>query len=483
MVFSSIIFLYLFLPAVIALYFFSPKKSRNLILLISSLFFYAWGEGFYILVMIASILINYTGGIMINRYRKLLSGRVYLTVVICLNLFILSSFKYTNFIVNNLNCLFSIINIPPIIIAPVHLPIGISFFTFQAISYVVDVYRKESFVQRNFINLGLYISFFPQLIAGPIIRYHNISKQITERFITREDFAYGVRRFLFGFAKKVLIANPLGLAADKVFGLPSTELTTPLAWLGAVCYTLQIYYDFSGYSDMAIGLGRMFGFRFQENFNYPYISGSIREFWRRWHISLSEWFRDYLYIPLGGNRISSIRTHLNLFIVFFLCGLWHGASWNFVLWGLFHGLFLSIERFWGGFRFNVLWLPIRHVYTLLVIITGWVIFRTENLTEATAFLGAMFGSASGTGIVNNVDMFLDPKLKFELFIGLCLSAPIYPFINKLKYKLLKSTGEKLERRIYEVVSFFSFIILILIVYASIINLAAGVYNPFIYFRF
>ncbi|MGD8365986.1 MAG: MBOAT family O-acyltransferase, partial [Desulfobacterales bacterium] len=319
MLFSSIIFLFQFLPLCLLLYFLAGKRLRNLLLLIASLVFYAWGESYYVLLMLVSILVNYLCGLMIDRYRGRQAARGFLIAAIAFNVLSISVFKYANFLVDNLNTLLSQIGAGPIELAPIHLPIGISFFTFQAMSYAVDVYRRDAPVQRNPLNIGLYIALFPQLIAGPIIRYHNIAAQLIRRRVRLDDLSYGIERFVVGLGKKVLIANQVAIIADQVFSFPYETLTPGVAWLGVLCYTLQIYFDFSGYSDMAIGLGRMFGFHFLENFNYPYISRSIREFWRRWHISLSSWFRDYLYIPLGGNHRGPLRTYLNLLIVFFLC--------------------------------------------------------------------------------------------------------------------------------------------------------------------
>jgi len=314
-------------------------------LLAVSLLFYAWGEVFYVGVMFASILTNYATGRFIyyarNSSDHRLTSKFYLAIGIAINII---SFKYANFITNNINDLLSLFSLGTIDLEPIHLPLGISFFTFQAISYIVDVYRKEVTAQKNIYNLALYISLFPQLIAGPIVRYHDIALQITDRLHSMELFSSGVQRFIIGLAKKMLIANPLGEVADNVFALSGNDLTTPLAWIGIISYSLQIYFDFSGYSDMAIGLGRMFGFRFHENFNHPYIAKSLREFWRRWHISLSSWFKDYVYIPLGGNRVSTVRVYTNLLIVFLLTGIWHGASWNFIVWGMFHGFFLATEH-------------------------------------------------------------------------------------------------------------------------------------------
>ena len=329
MVFSSITFLFVFLPITLCLYFVIGNRVRNILLLGASLIFYAWGEGIYVLIMLGSITLNYLIGIYLGRSREVTYRKLVVSFGIIANLLLFGAFKYTNWLVDIIAGIIPSLEPTDLLRDPVHLPIGISFFTFQALSYVIDVYRRDTEAQNNPFHLGLYIASFPQLIAGPIVRYNQVAEQIVRRKHSVALFASGVERFVFGLSKKVLIANQMGSVADLVFNQDYTSLDPGLAWLGIVCYTLQIYFDFSGYSDMAIGLGRMFGFRFTENFNYPYIARSIQEFWRRWHISLSTWFRDYLYIPLGGNRNGELRTYRNLFIVFILCGIWHGASWNF----------------------------------------------------------------------------------------------------------------------------------------------------------
>ncbi|RJP80138.1 MAG: MBOAT family protein [Desulfobacteraceae bacterium] len=483
MVFSSIIFLFLFLPVTLLVYFPIGKRFRNLFLLAASLFFYAWGETFYVLIMLASICANYIFGLMIARYGNGTKAKLFLGFAVTANLGLLIVFKYTNFLIDNFNQIFASVLAAPIQIDPVHLPIGISFFTFQAMTYVVDVYRKEAPVQKNPVNIGLYISLFPQLIAGPIVRYNTVAGQIISRSINLKDFAEGIERFIFGLGKKVLIANSVAVAADKIFAIPSEHLTFSLAWMGILCYTLQIYFDFSGYSDMAIGLGRMFGFTFPENFNYPYLSKSIREFWKRWHISLSTWFRDYLYIPLGGNKLGTVRTYANLVTVFFLCGLWHGASWNFVIWGLLHGLFLVLERIGLEKLLDRIWSPIQYLYTLLVVMTCWVFFRAETLPDALSFIAAMFGFARGDGIIHHTGLYLDNEIWLTMIAGIIFSAPIFPFIKKTWSTITKNqTG--ISGNLTEGISAISGISsLILIFLASIMSLAAGAYNPFIYFRF
>src|SRR5439155_13667571 len=336
----------------------------NCILLVASVIFYAKGGGSFTWLMLGSIAFNYWIAIAIDRRRE--TAKILLLFAVAVNLAVLGVFKYANFFADNVNALFLVLRLNPVAVPRVLLPIGISFFTFHAISYVVDVYRGDAIAQKSPVHAALYLLLFPQLIAGPIIRYRTIADQLARRVVTLDDFAYGVRRFVIGLGKKVLIANAVAGAADKIFGTPITELDASHAWLGVGCYTLQIYFDFSGYSDMAIGLGRMFGFRFPENFRWPYIADTVQDFWRRWHMSLSSWFRDYLYVPLGGSRVSPARMYRNLVTVFFLCGLWHGASWNFVIWGLFHGSFLVVERVGLASAVKRLWAPLRHAYLLLV---------------------------------------------------------------------------------------------------------------------
>ncbi len=486
MVFSSSVFLFLFLPAVLVLYFVLPRKLQNLFLLLASLLFYAWGEGVFVAIMFASIVFNYLGGLVVARYRRETIGKYALWVAVIANLALLASFKYANFLVDNLNILISAVGHTPVNLDPVHLPIGISFFTFQAMSYVVDVYRGEAEVQRNPINSALYIALFPQLIAGPIVRYHHIAKQLVHRRVDLDGFSSGVTLFIFGLGKKMLIANPMGAVADQVFAIPAEHLTFGLSWLGLACYTLQIYFDFSGYSDMAIGLGRMFGFRFLINFNYPYIAQSIQEFWRRWHISLSRWFRDYLYIPLGGNRCSPWRVYANLFTVFLLVGLWHGASWNFVLWGMVHGAFLALERFGFGALLARSWAVFRHLYVLLVVMLAWVLFRAETLEYAWAFIQALFGAASGAGTAFHAGLYWNRETAIIFAVGLVAATPVLPWLKRrwflgppprLGKVLLRSPVLNVVYSVIVISLLLSFVV------GAGMHLAAGTHNPFIYFRF
>lgn len=484
MVFSSSIFIFLFLPLTLGGYFLIRTDLRNVFLLIMSLLFYAWGEPIYVFLMLGSIMMNYVGGLLIERQRrkqtKIITEKTILALCIAGNLGLLLYFKYANFFINNLNAVLQYLTFDPITHPHVSLPIGISFFTFQAMSYVIDVYRKEADVLKNPLNCGLYVSMFPQLIAGPIVRYHDVARQIISRTISRSQYASGIQRFIFGLAKKVIIANPLGEVADQIFAIPSNELTTGLAWLGLICYTLQIYYDFSGYSDMAIGLGRMFGFEFLENFNYPYISRSIREFWRRWHISLSTWFRDYLYIPLGGNRIGPRRTYFNLWIVFLLCGLWHGASWNFVIWGTLHGVYLVIERLGWEKTLMRLWPPLRYGYTLLLVMIGWVFFRAETLTQSVHYLASMVGLTPADGTVYYASLYLDPMTVMTLLVGCVFAAPLAPWLGRWMQERTRRSPVRLWQ---PTLNAGYYVILMMLFLLSATYIAAGTYNPFIYFRF
>ena len=471
MVFSSTVFLFIFLPIVLITHFLLARKYRNLFLLLASLFFYAWGEHVLVLIMMASICINYVAGNLISEFVKRdwkRQSKWMLFIGVTLNLLMLGYYKYIHFLMDILSQIGIKLNVD---VSNVTLPIGISFFTFQGISYLIDVHRKTVEGEKSLINLGMYISLFPQLVAGPIVRYEDIIKEINNRKILTPLFKEGVIRFIGGFAKKILIANNVGLIADEIFAIAPNDLSTSLAWIGIVCYTLQIYYDFSGYSDMAIGLGKMLGFNFRENFEYPYIAKSIKEFWRRWHISLSTWFRDYLYIPLGGNKGGKYRTYFNLLVVFFLTGLWHGASWNFVVWGLFHGFFIIMERL--NFiklppRFNIL----GNIYTLLVVMIGWVFFRAENLEYALDFIERMFVFKSGTN--NYPYIFLNNYVFTVLFIGIIFSLPLRRFISRKVVSVVRNSG---VRNVLKQSFFVAIFIL------ALMELAQTTYNPFIYFRF
>ena len=469
MVFSSMIFLWLFLPIVLLLYYISEKKFKNVILLISSFIFYAWGEPKYIILMLLSIVMNYIFGLLMDKNRKY--DKIILILAIIANLGLLGYFKYYNFFISIINKIF---DMQLLSIKDIMLPIGISFYTFQILSYIIDLYKKEIKVQKNILNLALYISFFPQLIAGPIVKYDDIEKEINDRKTDLDLFASGVKRFVYGLGKKVLLANSLALVADSIFSYEVSYLNTPLVWLAAITYTLQIYFDFSGYSDMAIGLGRMFGFHFPENFNIPYISQSITEFWRRWHISLSTWFKRYLYIPLGGNRKGKYRTYLNLFIVFLATGLWHGASFNFIVWGIYYGIFLIIERiFLKNILDNCKYKFLNHIYVILVVIIGWILFRIEELSNAIDIIKLMFSFHFDTTYLI-LPTFINVKMFLIIIFSFFLCGPAQKLLSSLKNK------DKIKN-IYE--KYLEIITIVLILILSLSELVSNTYNPFIYFRF
>jgi alginate O-acetyltransferase complex protein AlgI len=506
MVFSSQVFLFLFLPLVLLLYLLLGKWFRNLVLLTASLLFYAWGEQELVLLMLISIAGNYAFGRWLGvAQAKGVLGKGVVALSLVFNLGLLVVFKYANWIWSTASSLLMAVGMAPdgltpigqvcgpgllalgLIDAPlaptweIRLPIGISFFTFQAMSYIIDVYRREAEVQKNPIHFATYIALFPQLIAGPIVRYRDIALQLVERTVTLQGFAYGVRRFVVGLGKKMLIANVLALQADRIFDLPLAQVSGPLAWFGVLCYTLQIYFDFSGYSDMAIGLGRMFGFRFLENFNFPYISRTITEFWRRWHISLSTWYRDYLYIPLGGSRCSPLRVYRNLLIVFVLCGLWHGASWSFLVWGLYHGVFLVLERVGLGRSVGKWPIALRHVYTLLVVMVGWVFFRAPDLGHAMGMLAAMVGQGvEGAARLQPVGLFTNPVVVLALVAGIVGSIPWVRTLGEWYERLHLENRRAGLRWAMDAATLLSVALIFLL---SAMEMSANTYNPFIYFRF
>jgi len=485
MVFSSATFLFYFLPIVLAAYFAVVRfpRLRNWVLLAASLVFYAWGEGSYLLVMLLSIVANYTFGLWVHRAHQQSDAKVQIGVAIAFNLLLLVIFKYTNFLVGNLNLILVRADLPTVAVGQVHLPIGISFFTFHCISYLMDIYRRQTPAQRSLPTTALYISLFPQLVAGPIIRYKDIVEQLSRRTVGLERFAMGANRFIVGLGKKVLIANAVAIPADKIFAIPVDHLSTGTAWFGLACYTLQIYFDFSGYSDMAIGLGHMFGFKFMENFNYPYISRSIKEFWRRWHISLSTWFRDYLYIPLGGNRAGTAKTYRNLVAVFFLCGLWHGASWNFVIWGMFHGLFSVIERFRLGKFLTERSRIVSHLYTLLVVMVAWVFFRAPTLSGALGYLKAMAGQAPHAGPEANLALYWNLKTALALICGVVGSTPIIPWLAERRRAWLEDGRRGRFAVDAGLDALIRLVALPLVFVLCAMSLASGTHNPFIYFQF
>lgn len=465
MVFSSAIFLLMFLPIVFILNYFCKKEYSNILLLIASLIFYAWGEPYLVLLMMFSVIINWAIGKAIDRYEGN-TKKMYLVIGIVCDLTILGYYKYAGFFISTIN---KIVHREWLPVPNIVLPIGISFFTFQAISYIVDVYRGDTECSPKIVNVALYISFFPQLIAGPIVKYREINKQIEERNITWWKVSSGFKRFIYGLAKKVLISNVLGMCVDTIYSYDITVIDIRAAWIGALAYTFQIYYDFSGYSDMAIGLGKMFGFDILENFNYPYLSKSISGFWRRWHISLGSWFREYVYIPLGGNKKGKVRTYVNLAIVFFLTGLWHGADFSFILWGLYHGFFSIVERM--GFK-KVLNKSkiISTLYCFLVVNFGWVLFRANDTLTGIRYITRMVMPWRHMDIGIEQGFYLDRK---TIFVGICAVIGM----GLLKIIVPKKIADKWKDSIIEAI----YCILLLIL--CLASIASDTYNPFIYFQF
>jgi alginate O-acetyltransferase complex protein AlgI len=476
LVFASPLFLFLFLPATIAAYFALPRRIRNAVLLVASVAFYAWGEARYVPLVLGSVAFNWWMGLRIAGSAEPWVRKRRLAAAVAGNLAALAIFKYANFAVANVDAIAPVFGLSPVALRAIPLPLGISFFTFHAISYVVDVYKRTASPQQSVREFALYILLFPQLIAGPIIRYRDIAAQLVARDASVSEFAYGVRRFVLGLGKKLLIANTLGATADAIFALPGSGLAAPLAWLGIACYTLQIYFDFSGYSDMAIGLMRMFGFRILENFNYPYIARSIREFWRRWHISLSNWFRDYVYVPLGGNRACTARAYANLVIVFLLCGLWHGASWPFVLWGAWHGVFLIAERA-GLARVLERHRVAAHAYTLVAVMGGWVLFRCDSLTHALDYYRALGGFSPADPALHPIGEYVNALLLVTLAAAVVFATPAAARIAAWRERAMQ------WRRAEALVVTADGAWIVLVFVAASAMLAAGTYNPFIYFRF
>lgn len=472
MLFSSTTFLYLFLPAVLFFNFVIFRKSRrlqNIFLLLASLFFYAWGEPKFVLVMMASIVINWGFGILVNRNRdNKRTAKTLISLDVAFNLAILFVFKYLTFAGHIISRAFGWdIHVPNLA-----LPIGISFFTFQAMSYVIDVYRGRGEVQTNILYVGLYISFFPQLIAGPIVRYETIAAEIQNRRETAEDFFDGFARFVVGLSKKVLLANSFAFLADSAFSPANdgTGLSVAFCWLGAIAYTLQIFFDFSGYSDMAIGLGRMFGFHFLENFNYPYVSTSVSEFWRRWHISLGTWFRDYLYIPLGGSRVSRGRNVFNLFVIWFLTGLWHGANFTFIAWGLMYFVLITVEKLTGfDKKSGGGWTAVKWIYTMFFVVLGWVLFRSDSILGALSYIKSMFG-LNGNALSDGMFTGFFAQNAILLAVGVVLSTPLF---KTIKERTAASEAAEYLRAAG----------LIILFVLSVASLVSSSYNPFIYFNF
>ena len=483
MVFSSPLFLFLFLPVVLTVYFLLPGlRARNSWLLLVSLFFYAWGEISFVLLLLVSTLVNFQLGKWVEASTDIAQRKRAVAVAVVVNVGFLAFFKYAGLVVASLNGMLKFAGLVTLPVPHLALPIGISFFTFHALSYIIDIYRRKWPAARDPRDVALYIFFFPQLVAGPILRWNAIAPQLAQRHFDRANFAEGVRRFVGGFAKKMIIANAVALPADQIFALPASELSAPVAWLGVTCYTVQIYFDFAGYSDMAVGLGKMFGFEFIENFNFPYTAQSIKDFWRRWHISLSSWFRDYVYIPLGGNRVSAARNHLNLIAVFFLCGLWHGASWTFVAWGLFHGIFLVLEKTPWGTALEKLPRPLRHAYTIFAVMMGWVLFRADMFASAAHFFAALFG-ASHVIQAQPLHRYTGKEVIVALCLGAAFSMPLWEGVKNLGTKI----GGLMPARVREIYFSFGQLLEVILVIALLLIasawLAGGTYNPFIYFRF
>ena len=488
MLFSSNVFIFFFLPAVLLVYYALKPLSRtaqNVFLCFASLFFYAWGEPRFVLVMMLSICVNWSFGLLVDKYRGSKPFVKWLIAIdVAVNIGIIFIFKYLMFTLTNINALFhSHITVPEIA-----LPIGISFFTFQALSYVLDVYREKGEAQKNILNVGLYISFFPQLIAGPIVRYETIAKEIMDRKENLKDFSDGIVRFIIGLGKKVIIANNMALVADQAFAYSSGDAlwfgasfdpSVLMCWLGALAYTFQIFFDFSGYSDMAIGLGRMFGFHFMENFNYPYVSKSATEFWRRWHISLSTWFRDYIYIPLGGSRVRTKSRHVfNLFVVWLCTGIWHGANWTFIAWGMMYFVLLVFEKSTGLDKdsekrsVNV----IRYIYTMFFVVMGWVIFRADSISDAFVYIGHMFG-IYGNGLVDDAAVYNLTQFAAFFIMAVIFSIPVVRIVKSRFAEKERSSAVRL------ICGAASGACILAIFVCAVSYIVIGSYNPFIYFNF
>jgi alginate O-acetyltransferase complex protein AlgI len=465
MLFTSPVFLFLFLPIVLVIYYLSPNRFRNLVLTLVSLFFYSWGEGIYVLVLLTMIVANYVFGLIVKKssYKKLWAG-----LAIIFDISYIFYFKYYVFALTIASSLLLKAGKLPPAIPQIIMPLGVSFVTFHLISYIFDIYRQDIKAENNILDFSLYILMFPHLIAGPIVRYKDIGIQIKDRKLSSDLFAEGIRRFVTGLAKKVLIANIMASVADQIFGIFPQYLTGQIVWLALFSYTIQIYFDFSGYSDMAIGLAKMFGFNFKENFNYPYIAESIQDFWRRWHMTLSSWFRDYLYIPLGGDRKGRVRTLVNIGVVFALTGLWHGANWHFIFWGVYYGFFLILERLFWGEKLKNIGFMLRHFYVLAVVVIGWLFFRINSLSYAFYLLKVMFGVNSNTMSVYRLSTFMTKEYLTIAVIALLAVTPL---------------GQRLYQKLIIKIPSFELVAMGLLLVLSVMQLAGDTYNPFIYFRF
>lgn len=468
MVFSSLTFLYLFLPVVLIFYFLVPKQARNFVLFVSGFVFYAWGEPVYIFLMTFTVLVDYTCGRVMTRFSGNKKARLaVLLASIIINLSILAVFKYNSFVVQNLNDLFGLSITDP----KIALPIGISFYTFQSMSYTIDLYRKSVPEQKSFVDYAAYVSMFPQLVAGPIVRYGDVQRELQKRSVTVLNVGEGAGLFIQGLAKKVLIANNVGSLWTRVKEIPASELSVTTAWFGILAFTMQIYFDFSGYSDMAIGMGRMLGFRFPKNFDFPYVSKSVTEFWRRWHMTLGTWFREYVYIPLGGNRKGALRMVFNLLVVWMLTGLWHGASWNFVLWGLYYGILLMIEKLFLSKVLSKIPFSITRVYTFILVVLGWVLFEFTDISQAYAYYGAMFGT-QGRAVADGTFIYLLSSYGLVFVISLILSTDWLHRLSKGIYRRRPGVAKTIAIVLQ--------VIMLLLCTAYLVD---ATYNPFLYFRF
>ncbi len=468
MIFSSVEFVFIFLPIVLILYYLVPFKLKNAVLLLSSLVFYSWGEPVYVLLMLFATLIGYVNGLLQVRLNNTSAKKTVLAASLVLNLSVLGYYKYAGFIVGLINGLFGL-NCP---VSDIALPIGISFYTFQIMSYSIDVYRSPNIVEKNYFSLLTYVSMFPQLIAGPIVRYITVKNELHSGKIDFDGFCIGMQRFLYGLFKKVILANNIGILWDNISTSDFSTLSMASAWLGAIAFSLQLYFDFAGYADMAIGMGKMLGFNYNENFNYPYSATSVTDFWRKWHMSLSFWFRDYVYIPLGGNRCSKARNIFNIFVVWTLTGLWHGASLNFVLWGMYYGVLLIAEKFVYGKYIEKLPLVLKHIYTLFIVVTGFTIFVFDDFGKLGEYIGVMF-----TGFSNVIDdgfLFYITDNALLLIISAVLAFPVY---EKIKNFILSKQGLK------ELCSPFYAVFMLSLFIVSVAYLVSAAYNPFLYFRF
>lgn len=495
--FSSPIFLFLFLPVVLAVYWVIGPRVRNLFLLFASLFFYAWVEGWFVLVLLVALTANYLFSILIDHCQQATTRLISLAATITANLAILCAFKYLNFFTEYLNPVLQHLGLGTMTVEHLHFPLGISFFTFQAIAYAIDIYRQEYEPQRNLIKFSLFMALFPKISAGPIIRYPEVEEALTRPVVSLDDCSYGAKRFIIGMGKKLIIADTLAITVDTIFAIPPPDLTTGLAWLGIICYTLQLYFNFSGYTDMAIGLGRMFGFTFRENFDYPYVARSVTEFWRRWHISLSTWFRDYLFIPLSyslmtqnvrkkimeGRYKTNYRSLFSVFVVFTLCGWWHGSTWNFIIWGMLHGLVLALESWKFSKVLKKAWPPLAHAYLLLFIMLSWVFFRSPTLSVAMSFLKSMAGFGSGAGIIYHPALFINVELLVVLSIAILGSIPIAVWVRDWRDRqtIFPAILGPLMRGSATYALETAFIAVVLLM--SLLSVAGSTYKPFIYFQF